>query len=396
MTPSEFAKSIRAKHPGTYDDMDDESLTSAVLKKYPQYNDLVTTTPAGFPEPQVSDNPSAGAEVPAEQRLLNAGDALANGYFTGQLVGGGLGLAGKAASAIGDATGISDAAAKVGDMVGNGADALKAQITGNTPRAFGYAQNAGATPEARELANSAIDFANKPQPELGQLVSDASQTPAPDVSTFNNPIKTGMFGGDPEAMLQTVETQKQAVGKAIENTLAKYDANGSYYDPTALNNQVKSMMERDANGQIMTTGPQGEINQAIDKAIAGLRDYSQGDPIKWSDAARIKTLLQGDASFGQQGLTRAQQAYDAVATMLKNDIDSQAAKMLQEKGGAGDVQSYQQLRDAYGKLASLGDSLNVASKRQFANSAIPWWVKMGAGAALGSMGARVLHGLTGN
>jgi len=43
------------------------------------------TTPSGYPNPQYSDNPPAGAEVPAEARLFQNASNIAQGYMTGQL-----------------------------------------------------------------------------------------------------------------------------------------------------------------------------------------------------------------------------------------------------------------------------------------------------------------------
>src|SRR6266566_6930707 len=37
---NQLVDSIRAKYPGSYDDMDDATLTRQVLAKYPQYSDL--------------------------------------------------------------------------------------------------------------------------------------------------------------------------------------------------------------------------------------------------------------------------------------------------------------------------------------------------------------------
>lgn len=42
---SAFASKIRTKYPGAYDDLDDESLARATLKKFPQYHDML---PKGF------------------------------------------------------------------------------------------------------------------------------------------------------------------------------------------------------------------------------------------------------------------------------------------------------------------------------------------------------------
>lgn len=296
---------------------------------------------------------------------------------------------------------------KVAELGGKAKSALQGgwdALTGNTPRGFGYAQGAGATPEARSLAKEAISMANEPQEELGKLVNRA-QAPAnalppeggeaaiPSAPEFETPIRQGIMSGK-EEMMNAAEAQRKQVGEAIENVLKKYDGNGSFYDPTAYNGQVKSMLLRDSSGEVMMTGAQGQINEAIKEAASSMADFAKDGPIKWSDAARVKTLMQGNGKWGQAGLSRAQDAYNTAATLLKEDIDKQAMEMLGKQGG--NVQEYQQLRDAYGKLSSLSDSLNVAAKRQFANSAIPWWVKMGAGAAIGSGGASVIKGISGH
>lgn len=296
---------------------------------------------------------------------------------------------------------------KVAELGGKAKDALRGgwdALTGNTPRGFGYAQGAGATPEARELAKDAIKMANEPQPELGKLVNRA-QAPAgslapeggeaaiPSAPEFETPIRQGIMSGK-EEMMNAAEGQRQQVGKAIENVLKKYDGNGSFYDPTAYNNQIKSMLLRDSSGEVMTSGAQGQINEAIKEAASSMADFAKEGPIKWSDAAQVKTLMQGNGKWGQAGLSRAQEAYNTAATLLKEDIDKQAMSMLQKQGG--NVQEYQTLRDAYGKLSSLSDSLNVAAKRQFANSAIPWWVKMGVGGMLAGKAASVVKGITGH
>ncbi len=41
MNPQQFAATIRAKHPGAYDDISDTDLTQKVLTKYPEYSDMV-------------------------------------------------------------------------------------------------------------------------------------------------------------------------------------------------------------------------------------------------------------------------------------------------------------------------------------------------------------------
>lgn len=302
---------------------------------------------------------------------------------------------------------VAEASSKIAELGSKAKGALKGgwdALTGNTPRGFGYAQGAGATPEARELAKDAIKMANQPQEELGQLVNRAKapanalppeggEAAIPSSPEFQTPIRQGIMSGK-EEMMNAAEAQRKQVGEAIENVLKKYDGNGSFYDPTAYNNQIKSMLLRDSGGEVMTTGAQGQINEAIKEAASSMADFAKEGPIKWSDAAQVKTLMQGNGKWGQAGLSRAQEAYNTAATLLKEDIDKQAMEMLGKQGG--NVQEYQQLRDAYGKLSSLSESLNVAAKRQFANSAIPWWVKMAAGGMLAGKAASVVKGITGH
>lgn len=328
-----------------------------------------------------------------------------------------------------DMTGsLADAASSVGGAVKKGWNAL----TNNTPRGFGYAQKALATPETRKAAYEAVDFANASHPEVGDLVTrsaarpiqvppegvpalptgekglataeDVSKMPPgpgeaptdlpkPNVDAFNSPIRNSVMSS-PEEMLSAATSQRDTVGKAIENTLAKYDASGSFYNPETFNSQIKSMLERDANGNVMTAGVQGQINEAIKEAASSINQFAVNGPIKWSDAARIKTMLQGESKYGVQGLQKADEAFKQVASLLKEDIDNQAMVMLQKQGG--NLADYQMLRDHYGRYSSLADSLNVAAKRTAANSPIPWWVKMGAGAALSAGGLNVVKGLLGH
>lgn len=82
---------IRAAHPGAYDDMDDATLTKAVLAKYPQYSDLAApgypkfapqmeTSMTGVLEGGPTDTNPSGSKVP--RSIQNAPDAL------GDLIGG--------------------------------------------------------------------------------------------------------------------------------------------------------------------------------------------------------------------------------------------------------------------------------------------------------------------
>lgn len=59
MALNQLVEKIRALHPGAYDDMDDATLTKAVLEKYPQYSDLAAPPAAG---PHVQMEEMAGTQ----------------------------------------------------------------------------------------------------------------------------------------------------------------------------------------------------------------------------------------------------------------------------------------------------------------------------------------------
>src|SRR5258706_15994025 len=88
MTPSEFANKIRTKYPGQYDDLSDTDLTSKILSKHPQYNDMVYNANQ-FAQPE--QNLAKKALQYGAQSTLNVGgealDALKSGYQTLKTVG---------------------------------------------------------------------------------------------------------------------------------------------------------------------------------------------------------------------------------------------------------------------------------------------------------------------
>lgn len=62
--------------------------TSAAPEKPTNMAEGGLVTPHGFPEPQTSDNPALGAEIPPEQRALSALNTVGTGYGAGSLGGG--------------------------------------------------------------------------------------------------------------------------------------------------------------------------------------------------------------------------------------------------------------------------------------------------------------------
>lgn len=72
MTPQEFAATIRSKHPGSYDDIDDNTLTQKVLAKYPQYSDMVMQDTPGALK---SGALGVMSGIPGAETAISAGEA---------------------------------------------------------------------------------------------------------------------------------------------------------------------------------------------------------------------------------------------------------------------------------------------------------------------------------
>jgi hypothetical protein len=73
---NELVARIRQKHPGAYDDMDDATLTKAVLRKYPEYSDLAAPKMQRVPDVVKTSN-----EIANDRNTASGGDSL-TGYDT--------------------------------------------------------------------------------------------------------------------------------------------------------------------------------------------------------------------------------------------------------------------------------------------------------------------------
>lgn len=67
--PSDLAGKVRAKYPGTYDDLDDATLTKKILAKYPQYGDLAAPSSAPAPKPTTPPQPGLPAALKRAENL---------------------------------------------------------------------------------------------------------------------------------------------------------------------------------------------------------------------------------------------------------------------------------------------------------------------------------------
>lgn len=393
MTPSEFAKTIRSKHPGAYDDMPDQALTSAILKKYPQYKDML--------DPMFSETTEEGPGGTYPSDLYTTFSPNADIVQAGMAV---------APIARGVAAGLK-AAPEVAEDIASG---VKSALPNPSLKGLGYSAAQTGTESGQNLAKAAQEYATTSQPDLGELVAKAGQPAAEDTQSlvsraandemrepinanapsnsaiFNEPIAQGMSRSTEQMRDITTEQWKQA-GNAISNTLKGLDQTGEKFDPQPILQKINSMFLKDAEGNVMETGVQGETNAALKDAVASLNDYSKGQPISFTDANKIKSMLQDSANYAAKRFEESNEAYKQAASLIKEGIDEQAGGVLAKNGG--DVSNFQALRDAYSKLSSLKGALNAQTGKEMLQpsypekvwsgfkSALPWGLGLGAGAA---------------
>lgn len=419
MTLSAFAKTIRSKHPGAYDDMDDVALTNAVLKKFPQYKDMVdaSTNPETADFERAANYPPEGVTTfgPSVQVAMIPGavnDAAELGASAVE-------AAPKAASAIGE--GLSN----IPETLGNVVSKVKSWLPNPSLKGLGYGASQVGTEAGQTLAGAAQDYATQANPDIGNLVAKAAQPAAEDTQglitraatdemkepimgsapseansaentgVFNSPIANGMSNSAAQ-MRDLANEQWKQVGNAIDNTLQGLNKTGVKYDPEPVLKQVEGMFERDAQGNLMTTGWQGETNQAISDALESMKNYANGDEIDWTAANRIKSGLQDSGNYAAKRFDQANESYKTVASLIKDSIDDQAEKVLSANGG--NIEDFQKLRGAYSKLSSLKSVLNPAAGKEMlqpslgenivgiAKKAIPFGALAGFGAkAIGGM-----------
>lgn len=353
MDYNEFAEKFKAQNPD-YADRDNKTLAEALIKKHPYYADKVTfeATPAEF-EKVPGMKPG---EYPPESYTTFAPSVnlamLAQG--AGQL---------------------AKSAPDIAEAIGNLPSAIKGLMPTPSLKALGAGAGQVGTPAAQDLAQAARAYGATAQPEIGQLVAKAGQTAESGLSTspaqasiFEKPIIEGAVK-KPTEMLGLVTEHNKQLGEAIGNTLEGLDKSGTKFDPKPIIDKAKSMLEKDAEGNIMTTGAQGDKNSAIQEALSSLSDYSKGKPINWKDANRIKGMLQDSGNYAAKRFQESNEAYKQVASLIKEGIDEQGSNVLQQTGG--NIQDFQNLRNAYGKTAVLKQMLTHAAGKELLQPSTP-------------------------
>ncbi len=402
MTPSEFAKTIREKHPGAYDDMDDESLTTAVLKKYPQYVDMVPS--------RLETTEEGHGEYPSDTYTSLAPNA--------NIVMNAVGAPGAVKGAVGIAKGLKAGVEALPEVAGDVVSKVKGMLPNPSLKGLGYTPSQLSTEAGQNLAKGVQEYATTPQGDIGELVAKAANPvkkdaiapfepenaedlatldPALQSKAFNEPIAQGMANST-EQMRDLANEQWKQVGNAIGDTLNGLEKTGSEFDPQPVLQKINSMFLRDAEGNVMNEGVQGTTNEALKEAVDTLNGYSKGRPISWTDANKIKSMLQDSANYAAKRFEESNEAYKQAASLIKEGIDDQAGTVLQKHGG--DIQNFQKLRGAYGKLSSLRSSLNAQTGKEMLQPSLGESV-MSAGKKLlpygvaGAVGAKVIHHVMG-
>lgn len=251
MNVQEFAATVRAKHPGAYEDMDDATLTQKVLAKYPQYQDMVDTS---------SDKPGAlesGAlglmsGVPGAETAVSG---LESTFTPKTYAEAHQGLE-QAKDQAWESHPVAYGAGKVGGMVGTGivapeveglagATALGASIgalsgadTAATPSDIpGAALKAAPVGAVTGLAGRAVSKALSPAVAKSALASMGTKTTTEDIQNYlNNP-------------------------EAIRNALIQPELGTKLADVTSgISNQSKQLSEQarnllDSDNSVLTAPP---------------------------------------------------------------------------------------------------------------------------------------------
>lgn len=171
--PGTLAALVRAQHPGAYDDLDDATLESSVLAKYPQYADLAKDTPAPQQGATAADvggvalgRATAGVASAASPVIRQGVEQLATspavprvGATAGRIIGGIAPIAGGAyeGGPVGALAGLAASArgswagGKTGWFTGKLLQNVAAPVASGLQKIAPYAESLGAVPIYQQL-----------------------------------------------------------------------------------------------------------------------------------------------------------------------------------------------------------------------------------------------------
>ncbi len=233
MDYNEFAQKIKAKYPGSYDDMDNSALAHAMVAKYPQYSDVTfgKVEKPGLPEAAAqASNPAEMLKTAAPSNMLKmAGVAAANAPgLTSALV--------NSLPGIGNPGAIPQA---VGNIINN-----PSQLQDAANRTIQTSGGAPMTPNEQTQAN------------MGQAAGTAMEMAGPEGLTKN--VKaTGPFTAGLKAPETALPSSFGEAGQTLGK--AKTVASGAGLDPeqAAQIKRFRDVFARKSDAQIGKLASEG-------------------------------------------------------------------------------------------------------------------------------------------
>lgn len=360
MTPSEFAKTIRDKHPGSYDDMPDEALASSVLKKYPEYSDMVQATD---PAQKAAENFEfeRGPNYPTAAMTDPTVDDAMIAQGVGGLAKGAAGMGLGAAKNLMAETIVPTLERKAGNQALRSMGASVGQVRqmgAEEARAAGkYGLDKGlvdifSSEVGRDAKLKALsEQTGKTIGELRELAGEAAPGTAEKIGADLGPkYATGVYSGEQGGLQKALEEVKNAGTSHADlaktaTKLNDYAAGAKLTQPANAATDVANALSRENNAGIVQSLGADKGKQYVQ----ALDEYSNQAPIK-------QFMARGEAKEAA-GLG-SNTAYGSVTGFLKNAaghrLGAKTADFAAEVGkGSVDFANYLQSNaQSLGKFAA--------------------------------------------
>lgn len=281
MNSQEFAAKVRSKYPGSYDDLDDNTLTQNILTKYPQYKDMVDEGPgmlksaalgamSGIPGAETAVSGIESALTPktyaeAHQGLETAKDQAWDTHPIAYGTGKGAGIVGTALAApvtegVGGAMALG---AGIGALSGSDTAATPSDIPLSAAKGVGTGAVLGAAGHGVGKAIEAIPGATK-----GVLASLGSQTTKQDIEDYLN---------NPEAIRSALT--KSQIGEKAADLTSDLGTAASH-----LSGEARGMLNP-ANSPLSAKGLKDIAMETVQKYM------TEGNPATAADETSVKAIV---------------------------------------------------------------------------------------------------------
>lgn len=430
MDYNELANKVKAKYPGAYDDMDNMTLAKSVIQKHPEYSDVTFSDQhqdniSDIPGNAVKD--VSGILETLRRGGQGILDLPKDTYETGKQIFQGQPVSetpiGQDVKTLGNVAlqslphGVTDpnasnlpvvgqyrvepgsifrqyqdlAAQPLKSIPGKIGETMKQAYPGNpitehpvnsalalAPLAKPILSSVREIPGVDEGLNKASDYirqnivAPNARRTLGKFpmkmpIDEANQVglDAMDQGVIKNPI-TNPIQSTPKSMLNRVTDLNESIGENIGNFLRGQgeglnatkaaqeldQVKGQFMnDPeiVAKVDRAKEMILRNSNNPVQDT--------IVPERIPQTMDFAKGN--------KIKTLFQKKVNYFSDAAN--QEGGKAIASNLRNSIDSQLDDLTTKLGNKGDMQSFLADKNLYGSTSKMQDALTNQVNRDARN-----------------------------